>query len=200
MNIGIDIDGVLADFNSSYIMLLEELSGKPLRQPDDEWPDHWNYDAELVGPLIINEAWRHIHEEHFWLGLDPTEEYCETINELNRLHIDGHSIYFLTNRPGKWALVDTVEWLEENGANDPEVIIAKDAHDKAAHALKRKIDFFLDDKPENCLAVNEVCPNVYVLDRPWNRTWDNKTIKRIQHPLEMLTDIQEVATKYGFGI
>ena len=62
MRLGIDVDGVLANFSKGYAELIIELTGKNLFQPGDiEDPPVWDWDI-LRGYTKeeVSATWKHI--------------------------------------------------------------------------------------------------------------------------------------------
>jgi phosphoglycolate phosphatase-like HAD superfamily hydrolase len=57
----IDMDGVLADFNPSYIRLLNEISGTVDLASESYQPTQWNYEGDLgFTNEHVLEAWEQI--------------------------------------------------------------------------------------------------------------------------------------------
>lgn len=137
LRLGIDLDGVVADFNAGWI-----------RRYNDE------HQAELTADMVT--GWDGLHrlthfedmaafwrwaanEEHLasiFRHLDPYPGAVETIRRLNRA---GHDIVIITAKP-EWAIHDTFEWLADHRIPTREVHVT---HDKWTVAC----DVYLDDSP-----------------------------------------------------
>lgn len=197
--LGIDIDGVLADFNSAYIDLCIKIAGRdlfparPFEIPCWSYPEFYGYTKEEVG-----KVWKHINEaEYFWQKLPA---YPGTEGVMRQLYQARHShaYYFITTRPGQSAKYQTEEWLEDRMYADswgfdyftPTVLISAK---KGPIALGLDLDAFIDDKVENCVDVATYCGlgcKVYMLNQPWNRDFtDLRSIKRVDTVEQFLEEV-----------
>lgn len=205
MRIGVDLDGVIADFNSSYIQKIIELTGedkfppRPFDIPVWNYPEYYNYSDEQVA-----EVWEVIkRSESFWQLLLPYNWTAKVLQRLHRARVTGHDIYFITSRPGVRAKQQTELWLQRLGYVDATVLIS-DKKGYAAIALD--LETYIDDKPSNVLDVVKVINNeqffqgreqvqtVYMLNQPWNRGHEvldqaRCRVRRVETPLEMLDRI-----------
>lgn len=216
MKIGIDMDGVLADFNTAFIALIKDTTGVELPPPSDSYPSVWNYHREPGGITEEQDKalWTHIMYSPFWLTLRPLKGAEVALDELNRRAGRGDEVYFITTRPGRDAKALTEGWLQWYGMENPTVLISGD---KGSVAKGLGLNVFIDDKPENCNEVldettvwepigglQDCCliyhPNyrtrVFVMDAPYNRQLDRDGITRISSVLEALdqeTSVVQVA-------
>jgi 5'(3')-deoxyribonucleotidase len=173
MRIGIDVDGVLANYNPDFIARIIAVTGNDLfpPQPFDipcwNYPQHYGYtDVEVM------QAVQTIHDDPtFWYNLAP---YADARDFLGKLNSHWHDIYFVTHRGGKEAKKQTEDWLEyqgfgaeTNALSLPTVLISAD---KGAIAKALKLDLYIDDKQENCLDVNATSPStkMVMMARTWN--------------------------------
>jgi hypothetical protein len=168
--VGIDVDGVLADFDTAFYWLLNSL--KPGLSPPGVWskgqfhPDTWDWAEETYPPEIVEQAWQMVKDpaERFWLQLHPTPHAEDLIPALWN-----HEAYAITSRPGKTAYPQTREWLDTYGF-DGALIIARGP--KGPIAASVGLTHFLDDKPENCQSVTRSSPSTHVwLLRQRHNTW-----------------------------
>lgn len=174
MRIGIDIDGVLANFYSAYEALIVEVAGYDLfcenRYPSAvppvwDWPQFYGY-----SDTVIREAWRRIKaSDSFWLGLGVLPD-IDTARAVYRL---AHDVYFVTDRAGVNAKRQTEAWLHHQGFPGATVLIS--SH-KGLCAKALKLDVYVDDKGENIQDVDRDAPDTegYLLHRPYNAAHDVK--------------------------
>lgn len=173
--VGIDVDGVLANFNLAYSILAERMWGNDLgrRTTDpDLWPPCWSYERVYgLEDAQVGELWKAINQSvNFWSELDilQSPQTLQRVYSLsNRADVD---LYFITSRTGATAKKQTEDWLEFRvGVRNPTVLISSD---KGAVAQGLRLTHFLDDKTENCVEVKvarrKKC-EVFCLAAPYNK-------------------------------
>lgn len=173
MRIGFDLDGVMADFNASFIELVKAVTKRNLF-PEGYQPHTWNY-PEALGytNAEVSEVWDYIESSgDFWRTLQP---YAGAAAAYRRWLLAGpplggsfHEIYFITSRMGRNVKFQTEEWCEEHLYDVATVLISSK---KGAIARALELDFYIDDRVANFLDVQETSPDtcVYLLDQPWNQ-------------------------------
>jgi 5'(3')-deoxyribonucleotidase len=213
MRIGIDMDGVLADFVTSHIQAIKKITGKELPPLSDTYPDVWDYDkAAGVTSEERNQVWEYIKASGFQAKLLPLPGAVEAIERLNAAAYGGHHVYFITSRTGSLAKMHSEQWLRWHGMDNPTVLIA---HNKGPVALGLELEVFIDDRPENNEDVintltgrNTSQPGaeraltcrVYLPDQPWNR-WATQAYnygQRVKNINEAL-DIELIPNKRGMA-
>ena len=166
--IGVDIDGVLANYESSFIPLLIKASEGRVIVPYTYIPTCWNWHTALgFTDAEVKHAWAMRDEdESFWAELDErpeAREFAEFVEDELDPNVD---VYFITDRPGKGAKLSTEGWLVDVGFTNPTVLISAR---KAALCTALNITHYIDDKNENCLSVyEEGCSKVFMCAQPWN--------------------------------
>jgi len=176
MNLGVDLDGCLDQFNTAYMQRICEITGVDKfggQTVSESYPDTWFY-AEAAGytKAELGEVWRSISkDENFWLELPPMEGAEEVVKILDSLRIQGHNIYFVTSRPGATAKRQSEIWLMHYGMAVPTVLIADD---KATALTLLKLDAYVDDRllnANNCMAAVRLMnlrSRVYLVHRAYN--------------------------------
>ena len=147
--IGVDIDGVLANFNVAFAKLLQKLSGRTLVDPESINPTEWHW-PQAIGYTSkeIDACWRDIQTSSgFWAGLAPLPNVSYFLWALKR---SAHDVYFATARPGLSAKHQTEVWLAHHGYSLPTVLITEQ---KWVIAKALKFDAYIDDNRGNCLDV-----------------------------------------------
>lgn len=200
MRIGIDVDGVLADFNGRFIERIISVVGKDLFPPRPfdipmwQYPTHYGYTKEEE-----TKVWEHIFADPtFWSSLDPYW-YTPTVLEKVRELSSEHDVYFVTSRPGIRSKHQTEVWLATHSGDflwNPTVLVSSEKAE-CAHALK--LDFYIDDYINNCIATAQVTGpyRTFMLDQPWNRVLDagDFGIVRVQSVDDMLTTVTSFDTR-----
>lgn len=189
LKIGIDVDDVLADFISKHRELCREMFGKP---ETDVIPCDWAMSNYGLTAEQMVAVWQRIHDtEDFWLtlrkkdGVDP----CD----LAMLDIE-HDLYFITSRAlciGDSLTHQTAYWLKKNlWVPLPTVIVTSN---KGPIAAALGLDYFIDDRPKNCVEVKDAVPTckVFLKDAGHNQEFEDERIERVESFNEFAQIIQE---------
>lgn len=188
--LGIDIDGVLADFNAGYRKKFINYTGLDLFRGEVD-PPCWNYEASYgYTPEQTKAVWSLIRDDdYFWRGLSP---YAETRTFLRTLdNLPEGEVYFITSRVGIDVKGQTERWLQDHGFtfNIPTVLIARGEKGPLAKSLG--ITHFIDDRPENCHSVELHSPETQVrlLRRRYNEHAQTvlRTASNLQDFLNLIT-------------
>lgn len=168
MIIGLDIDGCLADFNTSFINRVIQVTGKdlfpprPFDIPTWDYPQHYGYREGEVSAV-----WENIKVDvNFWFGLSGYPDADDALEMIS--HRTADDIYFITSRPGKEAKEQTEMWLMDYGVDNPTVLISSQ---KGLCAAALRLDAYIDDRWENVVDVSQwgkLRTKTFLLDRPWN--------------------------------
>ena len=136
MRLGIDLDGVVADFNGGWMRRYNEEHGSELT------PDmvvSWDGLHQLTHFADMGDFWRWARNHGGASVFRHLEAYRGAVDTLRQLNRDGHDIVILTAKPD-WAVHDTFEWLADHRVPTREV-----------HCLDDKwridCDVYLDDSP-----------------------------------------------------
>jgi 5'(3')-deoxyribonucleotidase len=140
LRLGIDLDGVVADFNRGWMQRYNEEQGTTLAV---EQVQRWDGLHTLTHFAHMDDFWQWArdHGGHsVFRHLEVFPGALEAIGELDR---DGHDIVIITAKPD-WAIHDTFEWLADHRIPTREV-----------HITDRKYavdcDVYLDDSPRKIL-------------------------------------------------
>lgn len=176
MKLGIDIDGVLYDFDghvreqAPYMGLPHALTPEQeeaLLQPSPRW----NYLPDVLGKA--NWDW-------FWSNQDKLESYLSS-NDYGRKHWEAlaklttrHETYLVTNRPAECRYQTYIWVASEYPKTQLQGIIHAD--DKVKTAMGLSLDVLVDDRPSQLQKYGEWAKGhhervwLYGVRRPWNES------------------------------
>jgi hypothetical protein len=148
LRVGIDIDGVLADFRTAFRAAAGGLVDASLQAGDADEADR------VLSESAIKRAWKEVSEAHnWWTTLSAFEpEQIARLYALTRRH--KWEVFFLTKRPatrGDTVQMQTQWWLEQYGFYLPAVVTVPGSRGELANALR--LDFVVDDQELNCVEV-----------------------------------------------
>lgn len=164
MRLGIDLDGVVADFNQGWVERYNRDFGASVSVDDIV---EWDAPTGLTHFRHMSDFWRWARTcdggRTVFRSLLP---YPNAIDALGRLDRAGHRVVILTTKP-QFAVHDTFEWLAEHQVPTTEVHIVDD---KTAV----ECDLYVDDADHNLESLLAARPEALVCRyvRPWNRAHD----------------------------
>jgi len=204
MRIGIDLDGVLANFNRRFLDILNMQTGRNEVLRGDPQSFAWAQEQFGFTDEQVDHAWEYINETKglFWNTLAPFHGTVDALRRLRRLawrkEVD---VYFITFRSGQGVKEATEEWLDAMGFRNPTVILAAWGT-KGVIAAALQLNVLVDDLPDVLHSVwNIGAPTrTYLVKRDYNkRLWADPRVNAVDSIGEML-DIEfgkEQETKEG---
>lgn len=168
LRLGIDLDGVVADFNAGWI---ERYNAEFDAELLPEHVDVWDAPTTLTHFLDMREFWRWAARSGHAPNGDGAsifrilEPYHGAVEALGRL-ARRHRVVIVTTKP-RFAIHDTFAWIAEHRIPTTEVHIVDD---KASV----RCDVYLDDADHNLERLRGEHPDATVVRfvRPWNRPHD----------------------------
>jgi hypothetical protein len=144
LRLGVDVDGVVADFRTAFRSLAERELGRAAADAE----------TELSRP-DVERLWKRVAETtNWWLDVPPYEP-----DQIGRLYEHARrsrwEVVFLTSRPasaGDSVQLQTQVWLERLGFYLPAVITTP-AGARGELARSLRLDLALDDRMVNCLEI-----------------------------------------------
>ncbi len=190
MNIGIDIDNVISNFNE---VLLNEF---------------FIHDKDLRNNGIINANADYITRGMFdWTKEELDEFYMSNIERIakklvvldgakeyiDKLKNDGYNIFIITGRDnGEYTnpYEMTKKWLNENSIYYDKLILtnAYDTHSKTKECLKYHIDIMIDDSKRICedCVINNI--TTLLMDTPYNKDSNITRVHNWEEIYEFITE------------
>lgn len=159
LRLGIDLDGVVADFVTGWISRYNQEFEADLT-PDSV--QTWDGLHTLTHFRDVEEFWRWASDHGGGSVFRHLETYEGATRTLHSLALDGHEIVILTMKPD-WAVHDTFAWIADHRLPTREV-----------HILTAKwtvpCDVYLDDSPHQLQKYLDERPDSVICRfvRPWN--------------------------------
>ena len=158
MRLGIDLDGVVADFNTGWISRYNEDFSADVAF---DAVRSWHGIPSLTHFRHMGEFW-HWARDHGGASLfRHLDTYPGAVDTLGRLSRD-HAVVIITKKP-RWAVHDTFEWIAEHRVPTREVHIT-------GEKWTIDCDIYLDDAPHMLEDLVARRPEAVVCRfvRPWN--------------------------------
>ncbi len=188
LRLGIDLDGVVADFNTGWITAYNDRFGADLAL---EMVNSWDSPVELTHFPDMPAFWAWARDHGGVSVFRYLEPYPGALDTLQALDRAGHDIIILTAKPA-WAVHDTLGWISDHRLPMRAIHFTEHKHTVAC-------DIYLDDAPEHVRALANqrgsaatVCRFV----RPWNDPTDGAVdIHDWDEFHELVKDREEVVTR-----
>ncbi|RLE15606.1 MAG: hypothetical protein DRJ28_03745 [Actinobacteria bacterium] len=158
MRLGIDLDGVVANFNAGWMRRYNDEYGTDLKP---EMVHSWDAFVPLTRFDTNAEFWEWAQNAGGRGLFRDLPLYPDALESLTRLS-GAHKIVIITTKP-RWATAETFAWIADNEIPTREV-----------HITRRKwevdCDVYLDDGPHNLdsLVLERPDRTVCRFIRPWN--------------------------------
>jgi uncharacterized HAD superfamily protein len=185
MKVGLDIDGVLADFISPFLRFMGEYTGHgpidPESVADLSFANHPFLTDQIVAECIMRVS----NDPRFWQQLAPlaNAEQWKLLDDLSRQE----RLVFVTHRYEResYSIHEvTCDWLRQHGIGRPTVYFTQTY--KSELIGKLGVELFVDDRHENCSEVAENTGAVVLMPhRPYNRSFHHPRVQRIQDLAEL---------------
>lgn len=160
MKIGIDIDGVITDFVTTFIEVVKEKYN--LRFGEEDIREHELYKVlgirkqealELINKTLLHD-------------LQPQRGAVEAIHQLSK----SHEIFLITARPPNTGDV-TKKWLENHNVKYNKLIYLNEG---SKDTVEEDLDVVIDDNLVDIMRWEGKVSLVIVFNHPWNKSLNIK--------------------------
>lgn len=159
--LGVDLDGVIVDFDSDYRRCFREHFG-------------FDMDPKLTWSGFA-EASRGVFEDddEFWQWLEDTDVWRDSpaipgsLDALRELHHAGVDIVIITSKP-QWAVNRCLSWLAQNMVPTREIHVTGGGYKRKPEV---DCDAYVDDSPHQLRRLANERPDrtLFRFIQPWNR-------------------------------
>lgn len=193
MNIGFDIDDVLAKFMPSLLSFATPYIKMDLTESQMVYTKHY---GEIWGVSLeqaIEIVTKFYNDEDF-VNIKPNSRALKTLTEIKKLD---HEIFIITSRP-EFVKDKTELWIKKEFGD----LIESDhifytsrfygeKQTKGEICKKLSIDYFVDDDQHHIKSCSDNKIATFMIDKPWNRMVDMAQLtKRIYQIDEILPLLQ----------
>jgi hypothetical protein len=146
LRLGVDIDGVLADFRTAFHAAATRCLGRDVADVGDP------RSAQALEQKDVKRVWQYVAKTpNWWMGLQAYEP-DQVVRLYSLARTAGWEVFFLTNRPpsaGDTVQFQTQWWLEQHGFYLPAVLTVPGSRGEVANGLR--LDLIIDDLVINCV-------------------------------------------------
>ncbi len=161
--LGVDLDGVVADWNAGFRPIAAEFLGRDeaeLLDPNTWELTEWGFDKQTLREVFELA----VGERRMYRDLPV---YPNASEVLRRLSSEGVHIRIVTHRliltgAHQTTATDTIAWLEDNGIPYWDLCFLGRKSDLA-------VDLLIDDAPHNIASLRKAGSNVLVMDQLYNQ-------------------------------
>lgn len=192
--VGIDLDGVLVEFNLAMLEILTGITGVEYT-PEEVVNYDYSKCLEGVTPEIVSQAFDlAINSNGYWVHLTSTS--LEAVEAAKDLSYFSH-LYAVTARAEngeaeskyQTTLDQSSYWLTTRGIMCAGVIVCGSATDKGYVTSALRCEYFLDDQPRSWISCMDSGINAYLLDATYNQDVD--TDRRVYSVREFVDMVKE---------
>ena len=159
--IGVDIDGVIADYPTSFLQFVGTFGIKV--------PPDISHSRELLLSSQEHEHYKHLYRE---MGCKRDIPVIKGSKEfLIELSKNAYFIVLLTSRPYKRykrIFADTMEWLAKNGLLYHAIIFDEEKNLRLYREFGDRVAFFIEDELEKANDIARIGIKVYLINKKYN--------------------------------
>ncbi len=183
--IGFDIDGVVADTVEAFIRIARQDYGLDRISP----ADITEFEVERcldVDPPVVQEIFTRLLQNPLAVGLKPMPHAVTVLGEFAQFA----PLTFVTARQQEPPIAEWLATALGQDIFDRSRLVAMGDHDKKAQYIKELgLDYFVDDRAQTCVILNQYGITPMVYSQPWNHgKHDLQTVENWQDIRELCFD------------
>lgn len=187
--IGIDIDGVLANFGDAFSNLVRTVYGRG-KIPVGYIPGDWDW-SDVLSKEEVSNLWKEFAgERNFWRTLEPYMNNVIALSDFLRNNKHKHDVWFVTARAqcqGDTVACQTQDWLVRQLRYTHQyargIVLVSKPNFKRQILEGMNIDYMIDDHGPTVEGFAEMSNlKGCLLDRPWNQS------AKVQHRVKTLEE------------
>lgn len=181
--VGIDIDGVLADYYSHFIDYLNCKLSTAYNISDLKCPNvKDSFHINGIDYEHIKDAYRQNGEYKNIAAVNGAKELLDAFKTA------GYQIALLTSRPYivyKRLFADTIEWLNKNSIKYDIILFDENKNAVLYRNFGDRVKFFIEDELEKANNIASMGVKTYLLDRCYNQGAIRENVFRIKSLLDI---------------
>jgi len=197
--VGVDIDGVLADYPRSFLEYInQELNTDFDSDNIVKYNIYEQFGISTELGMKLKDRYRQSGQKRFIPVVDGAKEMLADLRE------QGYKIVLLTARPyQKYNRIfsDTMEWLEKNDLVYDAIIFDEDKEERLLKEFgNNRVDFFIEDVASNANAISTLGAKCLLVDKPYNQ--DSKLftgVTRVGSIKEVINHVVPTEGVYNHG-
>lgn len=162
MNIGVDLDGIIADVDPVFRFYIKKLLDREV--PQQEIISYQYEDCLGLTKEQMKKLWDLFINGNGWEKIPIIEGAIPSLKKLSQQH----QLFIITSRPVEFEAV-TQKWLMDNNVPHTKLIMTG-GKSKARVAQQLAITHFIEDRLEFALELAREGIEVFLFDYPWNQT------------------------------
>jgi len=176
--VGIDIDGVLAEYPKGFLNFIKDETGINLNNEEIKTYNLYDAVGEIVGADKMKKLKHKFRAEGHKRNLPVIPGAQEG---LKRLRDQGKTIILLSARPYKEyprIFGDTIDWLNKNNFDFDAIIWDEEKEEKIIKEFPN-MKFMVEDNGNNALKIAQAGYKVYLINKTYNQGAVHKNIIRV---------------------
>ncbi|OGQ76670.1 MAG: hypothetical protein A3G40_14260 [Deltaproteobacteria bacterium RIFCSPLOWO2_12_FULL_57_22] len=191
MILGLDIDGVVADFLSPFLQVVARKTGMGAIAAETITDFNFKEHPFLTEAIVWKSMEEVSYDPAFWRGLSSLIS-DEDWHRLEALSGQG-KLVFVTHRYERetYSIPQvSCDWLRRHGISRPVVYFTQEPKGQLVQDLG--VSLFVDDRFENCQNVAEKTGAIVLMPhRTYNQEFTHPRVRRIQNFNELFTYVDE---------